>query len=303
MWFDFLLFFLVLGLGVIAAVYDIQKGIVPNKLIALGFACVIPLTLLYLLFIRPESWRDYFLNAVLYSVLLICLYITKCFAGGDLKLGCLFAFAYPAGCYVSYSNTQITLYFGLAASILLGYCFLLLRSVFDLSSGRTKPERDFYKRYLLGFFKSYAVAFVYVTTINLILSFIDKSWIMLPTWCPLVLCFITAWVSRRAVWMRNPFVLIPIIVVDIVLSLWLNVIPISLMPKTYLFTAFIIICQMTITTSLYQRIPTESVKAGMILSTATTIPMQVSRIRGLPAISHEDLRDRLTDAQASSVRT
>ena len=40
----------------------------------------------------------------------------------------------------------------------------------------------------------------------------------------------------------------------------------------------------------------------MILSTASTLQMQTSRVRGLPGISHEDLRDRLTEEQANSVR-
>ena len=68
------------------------------------------------------------------------------------------------------------------------------------------------------------------------------------------------------------------------------------------YAAVIILCQMTITASLYKQIPTETVQKGMILSTSSTVQMQPSRVRGLPGVSREDLRDRLTDEQASSVR-
>ena len=40
----------------------------------------------------------------------------------------------------------------------------------------------------------------------------------------------------------------------------------------------------------------------MILSMASSMPMQASRIQGLPGISTEDLKDRLTTEQAESIK-
>ena len=52
----------------------------------------------------------------------------------------------------------------------------------------------------------------------------------------------------------------------------------------------------------YERIPTASVSTGQILSAATVMQFAKSRVQGLPTVMTEDLRARLTPAEAESVR-
>ncbi len=58
---------------------------------------------------------------------------------------------------------------------------------------------------------------------------------------------------------------------------------------------------MTIRTSLYQEVKICDLKRGMILSSVSSMLMQNSRVRGLPPISSEDLRSRLTEEQVDSI--
>ena len=51
----------------------------------------------------------------------------------------------------------------------------------------------------------------------------------------------------------------------------------------------------------YKTIPTSEVKKGMILSSLTTIFMAKSNSNGLPGISYEDMRSRLTQDEAEAV--
>ena len=51
----------------------------------------------------------------------------------------------------------------------------------------------------------------------------------------------------------------------------------------------------------YQEIPTAEVRAGQILSAATVMLFQTSRVRGLPGGMTEDLRSRITSEEAESV--
>ena len=44
------------------------------------------------------------------------------------------------------------------------------------------------------------------------------------------------------------------------------------------------------------------IKKGMILSTVSSMLMQNSRVRGLPGISMEDLRNRLSEDEVSSIK-
>lgn len=63
----------------------------------------------------------------------------------------------------------------------------------------------------------------------------------------------------------------------------------------------LLLCQMTIRTSLYQEVKICDLKKGMILSSISSMLMQNSRVRGLPPISSEDLKSRLTEDQVESI--
>lgn len=58
---------------------------------------------------------------------------------------------------------------------------------------------------------------------------------------------------------------------------------------------------MTIKTILYEEIKIADLKKGMILSTISSMMMQNSRVRGLPSVSTEDLKSRLTEEQVNSI--
>lgn len=63
----------------------------------------------------------------------------------------------------------------------------------------------------------------------------------------------------------------------------------------------LLIFQMTIKTILYEEIKIADLKKGMILSTISSMMMQNSRVRGLPSVSTEDLKSRLTEEQVNSI--
>ena len=93
-----------------------------------------------------------------------------------------------------------------------------------------------------------------------------------------------------------------IVAVDVGLSIWLGVIPISINPENYILVFVLLLCQMTIRTNLYKDIELENLKKGMILTTASSVLMQGSRVRGLPGVSSEDLRNRLTETEIDSIK-
>ena len=102
--------------------------------------------------------------------------------------------------------------------------------------------------------------------------------------------------------MRKPIIIAIVLAADIALSIYMKVLPFSLNARTYVFTAILVLCQMTIRTNIYETISTFGVKKGMILSTFSSMLMQNSKVKGLPGISSEDLRDRLTEDEAESIR-
>ena len=51
-----------------------------------------------------------------------------------------------------------------------------------------------------------------------------------------------------------------IVAVDVGLSIWLGVIPISINPENYILVFVLLLCQMTIRTNLYKDIELENLK-------------------------------------------
>lgn len=71
--------------------------------------------------------------------------------------------------------------------------------------------------------------------------------------------------------------------------------------KAWLFVLGIMFVRMVAEKYNYQEIPTAEVRAGQILSAATVMLFQTSRVRGLPGGMTEDLRSRITSEEAESV--
>ena len=209
---------------------------------------------------------------------------------------------YPAGMYLAYGNTEVTLFITILIAIFCGYLYLLVLSVWKIISGETKIGLQDIRSYLLGYLQSYLTAFIYVTFVNLIFATVDRYIIEVVPWIVWIVCISVAWVSGRVKMLRNSIIMGAITVIDIALSIYLKVLPFSLNARTYIFTAVLVLCQMAIRTNVYETISTFGVKKGMILSTFSSMLMQNSRVKGLPGVSSEDLRNRLTEDEAESIR-
>lgn len=293
----------VTAVGAVAASFtDIRDGKIYNQLIVTLCTIALVFGVVYYRLFASDLFIGFLINISVCAIILLCLFYTHSFAGGDVKLGLAICLLYPAGCYLYYRDSIITLFFALCFGIIIGYLYLLVVAAFEIIRGKTKVNGEYVKKYLGNYITNYLRAFVYVVAVNLLMVIAQKNGIRINAWMLWALCFVTAWTARRVRIMRNRYAIVSIIVLDFVLSIALKTVPFSIYPSTYAFVALLVLCQITITSSIYKEIPTDSVEKGMILSTFSTIQMQGSRVRGLPGISKEDLRDRLTEEQAESVK-
>jgi preflagellin peptidase FlaK len=72
--------------------------------------------------------------------------------------------------------------------------------------------------------------------------------------------------------------------------------------ERYVLVILLLLCQMMAKTGLYETIQVKKLKKGMILSSYTSMLLQNSRVRGLPGVSMEDLRNRLSETEVASVK-
>ena len=81
-----------------------------------------------------------------------------------------------------------------------------------------------------------------------------------------------------------------------------DVIPLSVHFENYILVFILLFCQLIIKTTIYETVSIDQLKKGMILSSFSSILMQSSITKGLPGISTEDLKSRLSDDEIASIK-
>lgn len=281
---------------------DIREGKVYNKTLLLFGGIGIAIDVIYYLLFNTSMMVPFVINFVVILVTSLALFYSHSFAGGDCKLLMVLTILYPAKCYISYAGSLITIVFTVGFALFFGYIYLLFTSVYELIIKKNKISLPYVKGYLITFIKSFAIALVYISAVTLMIYFLGIIKINIPIWGVRILCILTSLMIGRFSVFKKKLVVTSVIVLDLILSFVLKIIPFSIHLENYILVIMLLLCQMTIKTSLYQEIQISSLKRGMILSMGSSLLMQNSRVRGLPKISSEDLRNRLSEDEIVSIQ-
>lgn len=280
---------------------DIRDGKVYNKTL-LVFGCIgMVLDILYYSIFNKTMIVPFMINLAVMIVTSLVLFYSHSFAGGDCKLLMVLTLFYPANYYISYSGSLITVVFTVGIALFFGYVYLLATSIYELIIKKNRMSVSYVKGYFMAFFKSFGTAIVYISAVTLSVSVLAFWGIVLPIWLVRILCILTSLMIGKYPVFKKKFVIGMIVGVDFILSILLKTIPFSIHPENYILVVVLLVCQMTIKTSLYQEVHISNLKKGMILTMGSSLLMQNSRVRGLPKISSEDLRDRLTEDEIASI--
>jgi len=293
---------LMICLCVICTKSDISEGLVRNKVLA-AFLCVaIIIDCLYYGFFARDLFFDFLPNLVVVTIISLLLFYSHSFAGGDCKMTIVLAFLYPARYYLVYRESIYTLVFAIGLAILAGYFYLLISSIKAIVTKKVNFTLDYAKKYFLQFLKNYISAMVYIILLNSIFILFDNFGFVINTWISRCLCMALAWCVGHYQIFKKIYLIIPAIIATIVLSIANKVFPLSFNPENYIFVLVLLVCQMTIKTTIYEKVKVQDLKKGMILSAFSSILMQKSITKGLPGISTEDLKSRLTSEEVESVK-
>ena len=289
-------------LGVYASVSDIRNGIIKNRVLAAGALYAVFADGFYYGLWGRELAVIFFVNLAVISALALVLFFTRSWAGGDCKLLFVFALLYPAGKYFTYNGQTVTLVFAVFAAFLIGYIYLIADYIFAAVHKRTHLSGDYIKMMLLSFIKAYIQVLIYLTLVHLLymVLFASRFEVNAMLWAAADFCM--AWFISSSRQLRRRTACYTALAVDIVLSMYLHIVPIGTDMKRYLFLFAVILLKIILSEQTYQTIPTGQIRSGMILSTAASMQFLSSRVKGLPQISTEDLRCRLTEEEAESIR-
>lgn len=281
---------------------DMLEGVIYNKILAIFLALAVILDTVYYGCFAQDLLYIFLLNLLIVAVVSLYLFYSHAFAGGDCKMTIVLALLYPARYYLVYCGSIITLIFAIAFAILAGYVYLLISSVWKIATKKTKLTYEYIKSSLLNFLKSYISAMVYIAFLNCILMLCNKWGIIFNIWFSTCICLAVAYcVGKFPVLKRNVFI-IPVIAIVTVISIIVKTTPISFNPENYVFVMVLLICQMTIKTTIYENVRVDQLRKGMILSTLSSVFMQTSITKGLPRVSTEDLKSRLSLEEIDKIK-
>lgn len=290
------------GTGIWAAVTDIRDGIVSNQLLRRAALAAAAMDAIYYIFCVSDLGIPFLVNVLIVSAIAFLLFATHCWAGGDTKLMCVLALAYPAGCYLHWHGHILTLVFTVALAFTCGFVYLIAEWIRALVRRKAHISGKSVLRGLLSFLRSYAVVLIYVSAMTLAFQAMASGGAELSALLRGAAALVLAWIVCSVRALRRPVLVVIMLAAVIVLSIVLRTVPIGTSPLPYIALIVIVILRNAMKERVYVSVPTQDVRAGMILAAGTTAMFASSRVRGLPPVSTEDLRSRLTEEEADAVR-
>lgn len=281
---------------------DMRYGVIYNKVLAVFFIVAILLDIAYYGFFVQDLIFDFAGNVIVVTAVSLFLFYSHSFAGGDCKMMIVIALLFPARFYWTFGNNNITLLFAIAFAIFAGYCYLLVSSIWAIAAKKVVMTWAYIKDYLTNFLKSYLIAMVYLSLFHRILSLVNSQGFYMNAWITRALCLLVAWCIGKYSYLKKWYLFVPAACIGILITFVTKTSPISLNPENYILVLVLLVCQMTIRTTIYETVEVPQLKKGMILTTFSSMLMQTSITKGLPGVSTEDLKSRLTEGEVESVK-
>ena len=289
---------------VIVCVYatytDITQGMIYNHILIPLFVSAIVLDIIYYCKLFPAGLQVFLFNEVVVIGFSVILYALHIWAAGDSKLLILVSLLIPARMTLlgerSYPEILI-IAFAFASS----FVFLIYDSLCMWKKRGLNKEKVWmaFRQYIVRL----VISCIYITTLckaeNVIFPKIGINNLIVPLVLNISILLILAGI--KAVWSRK------VCVLGLLLSVGYSIVTGNwFMNKSriiyYLATAIVMLLQLIINEFNYDSIPVENIRKGMILSRGSVMVLSLSKVKGLPTHTTEDLRSRLTEDEAVAVK-
>ena len=298
---DWMLVVICLSICTVSAFTDIRIKKIKNVIIfpATGIAFI--LNLVNSIFIG--KWTVFLVNFIFITLFGVVLYGLHFMGAGDSKLLAFISAVIP----VCFYENALSGWFGeilvLVNIFIVCMIYVIGESFYMMAvlKNRGSPSQKFnISKFLLGYLKGIVV----ITAINQLLWFSCNTLYVENQYVVMILnCLISSKLSEIKVVSRW-YVSVPIFVLEVFIAFATSYCQRLINSDYRMFIAFIvylIIRKLFVDRYNYKTIPTSEVKAGMVLSMQTTLLMAKSRVKGLPNISTEDFRSKITLSEAESV--
>ena len=281
---------------------DIRQGRIRNKtLLAAGSAGIV-LDAVYYGFYAQNYFPAFILNVVMMFCISVAFYALHIWAAGDSKLMMLLILLIPSK-YYYVQNNMVTSVFLLATIFIIAYFYILGESVVI-----GLRNRDLFSvGHVRLNIKSMILVYLRCVAATTIVTFVLEM--LLPEFCAdnpaliaiikmlVILTFYSLDIFERPLWLAG------LIAAAVILhALGSGAAEVHIDPKIYLYIAIVFLLRMVMEKYNYAEISTSEVEPGMVLSYATVAMFAPSKVAGLPKATTEDIRSKITEEEAGSIR-
>lgn len=281
---------------------DIRYGVIRNRVIAIAGIVSLALNVIYYLMFATEYTVPFLVNEGVIIIIAIAFYALNIWAGGDSKLLILTVSLIPARIYCDNASgvvavNMIIIIFAIAYLYMLGESIYL--GIKDKSILKHRKITFDFKRMIY----QYVRCISFVTIFSVLIESLFPVFYANNHLLVMILNMIIILVGYRLEVLNNIIPVVVIAVIAVVVYLIAGTKGgFGINPSIYILVIIVFVLRLVMEKYNYETISTKDVKAGMVLSYATIVSFIPSRIRGLPRSTTEDIRSRITEEEAKSIR-
>ena len=291
-------FIIIICLG--SSYTDIKFGYIKNLyLLPFSLIGMVLLILQFLLF-GVDTLLDSVISILISLIISVILYIAHIWAAGDCKLLIVISILAPVELYSKFNFLNFSIIFAIALAFVFSYIFLIFDSIYCGIKQKKIADKAKIKSGMKSFALNYITSVCCIIAIDNILLYFFAEFFMRYIFVLLAIniSFIILLNSLKHL---NKRILLPIALVLAIIFMCLRQSFGTMYFVNFGLVFIVMLMKLFISEYNYEYINTSDVRAGMIISTETSMLFVNSRVKGLPDISHENISDRISESECESI--
>lgn len=295
----------ILVICLISIFTDLKYGIIRNVHLLIFGTIAIGLNIISSFCNKDIEKSEYLWSVIISIIISLILYFTKIWAGGDCKLYLVIVLSMPY-CIVSKQTYGVSwIIFVPIIAFFVGYLFIIVDSILHKIRKRENKDKkeNILKKSLVGFIR-YLKYYLAIILINRILSmiYVGLNITIVNQWIALIINVAIIIIIGKLDVLKYKSVVLTLMIVDIA---------IGVLDIDWLFTRQTILIWIAIIISNilknfadsynYEDIDIDKVRAGMILSTTSSVILVNDKLSRFKKVSDETLKSRLTEEDVEKI--
>lgn len=286
---------------IFVTVTDIRHGLIQNKVLFVTAMLGLIGNLIYYTIFAKVYVIAFALNLAVMMAISIAFYALHIWAAGDSKLLMLTVFLIPARIYYAGNNVTATVII-MIIIFSIAYMYIIGESIY-----LGIKEKNFFKMSVIKadiklMVKQYIKCTCLVTLFDLIVRMLVPDFYDANIELIMILNMIIILLSYNLKFFDRT---IPLVLLAIVTTMsWICVYntEFNFDFKIYLLVVVVLVLRLFAEKYNYMTISTNKVEKGMVLAYSTVVYFMPSTVKGLPRSTTEDIRSRLSEDEAESIK-